>query len=155
MKYWPSGDVHVQSRLLCCWMQAFAMTSVFTMTSVFSWQNTVSLCPASFPTPWPKIPVTPGNSWLPTFAFQYRMMKRTSFLLVLESVVGLHETSPLQLLWHQWLWLDVDHHDAECFALETNRDHAAVLEIAPKYCILDSSVDYEGYSISSEGFLPT
>ena len=49
----------------------------------------------------------------------------------------------------------MDHHDAECFALETNRDHAAVLEIAPKYCILDSSVDYEGYSISSEGFLPT
>ena len=30
-----------------------------------------------------------------------------------------------------------------------------VLEIAPKYCILDSFVDYEGYSISSEGFLPT
>ena len=24
-----------------------------------------------------------------------------------------------------------------------------------KYCILDSFVDYEGYSISSKGFLPT
>ena len=28
-------------------------------------------------------------------------------------------------------------------------------EIAPKYCILDFFVDYEGYSISSKRFLPT
>ena len=28
-------------------------------------------------------------------------------------------------------------------------------EIALKYCILDSFVDYEGYGISSKGFLPT
>ena len=28
-------------------------------------------------------------------------------------------------------------------------------EIEPKYCILDSFVDYEGYSISSKGFLTT
>ena len=28
-------------------------------------------------------------------------------------------------------------------------------ETAPTYCILDSFVDYEGYSISSKGFLPT
>ena len=27
-------------------------------------------------------------------------------------------------------------------------------EIAPKYCITDSFVDHDGYSISSEGFLP-
>ena len=41
----------------------------------------------------------------------------------------------------------------EWFALEINRDHSVILEIAPKYCILDSFVDYEGYSISSKGFL--
>ena len=41
------------------------------------------------------------------------------------------------------------------FALETNRDHSVVFEIASKYCILDSYVDHDGYSISSEGFLPT
>ena len=35
-----------------------------------------------------------------------------------------------------------------------NRDHSVVFEIAPKYCILDSFVDYEGYSIFSKGFLP-
>ena len=28
-------------------------------------------------------------------------------------------------------------------------------EITLKYCISDSLVDYEGYSISSKGFLPT
>ena len=36
-----------------------------------------------------------------------------------------------------------------------NRDHSVVFEIASKYCILDSFVDYEGYSISLKGFLPT
>ena len=44
--------------------------------------------------------------------------------------------------------------DIEWFALEMNRDHSVIFEIAPKYCILDSFVDYEGYSISSKGFLP-
>ena len=43
----------------------------------------------------------------------------------------------------------------EWFALEMNRDLSVILEIAPKYCILDSFVEYEGYSISSKGFLPT
>ena len=32
--------------------------------------------------------------------------------------------------------------------------HSVVFEIASKYCISDSSVDHDGYSISSEGFLP-
>ena len=39
--------------------------------------------------------------------------------------------------------------------LETNRDHPVIFEIAPKYCIFDSFVDYEGYSISSKGLLTT
>ena len=30
------------------------------MTSAFSWQNSVSLCPASFRIPRPNLPVTPG-----------------------------------------------------------------------------------------------
>ena len=50
------------------------------MTSAFSWQNSISLCPASFCTPQPNLPVTLGISWLPTFAFQSPIMKRTSFL---------------------------------------------------------------------------
>ena len=43
----------------------------------------------------------------------------------------------------------------EWFALEMNRDHSVVFEIASKYCISDSFVDHDGYSISSKGFLPT
>ena len=54
---------------------------VFAMTSAFSWQNSFTLCPASFCTPRPNLPVTPGVSWLPTFAFQSPIMKRTSFLV--------------------------------------------------------------------------
>ena len=49
----------------------------------------------------------------------------------------------------------MDYCDIEWFASETNRDHSVVFEIASQYCILDSSVDYDGYSISSKGFLLT
>ena len=48
----------------------------------------------------------------------------------------------------------MDYRDIEWFALETSRDHSALFEIASKYCLLDSFVDYDGYSIS-KGFLPT
>ena len=44
--------------------------------------------------------------------------------------------------------------DVEWFSLEMNRDHSVIFEIAPKYCISDSLVDYEGYFISSKGILP-
>ena len=40
-------------------------------------------------------------------------------------------------------------------SLEMNRDYSVIFEIASKYCISDSFVDYDGYSISSKGFLPT
>ena len=36
-----------------------------------------------------------------------------------------------------------------------NIDHSVVFEIASMYCILDSFGDYDGYYISSKGFLPT
>ena len=49
----------------------------------------------------------------------------------------------------------MDYNEIEWFALETNRDQSVIFEIASNYCILDSFVDYEGYSISSMGFLPT
>ena len=39
--------------------------------------------------------------------------------------------------------------------LGMNRDHSVIFEIVSKYCISDSFVDYDGYSISSKGFLPT
>ena len=84
------------------------------------------------------------------------MMKRHLFgVLVLEGLVGLHKTLQLQLPQHYYLVIDLDYCDTESLALITNRDHSVVFEIASKYCILDSFVDYDGYSISSKGFLPT
>ena len=73
------------------------------MTSAFSWQNSVSLCPASFCTPRPNLPVTPGISWLPTVHSIPLWWKGHLFgVLVLEGVVGLHRTIQLQLLRHYW-----------------------------------------------------
>ena len=76
-------------------------------------------------------------------------------MLVLKGFVGLHRTVQLQLLQHYCQAIDSDYHDIEWFALEMNRDHSVIFEIASKYCILNSFVDYNGYSISSKGFLPT
>ena len=39
--------------------------------------------------------------------------------------------------------------------LGINWDYSVAFEIAPKYHISDTVVDYEGYFISSKGFLPT
>ena len=122
----------------------------------FSWQNSVSLCPASFCTPRPSLPVTPGISWLPAFAFQSPIMKRTSFwVLVLEGLVGFHRTIQLHLLQYYWsghrlglLWYWM-------VCLGNKQRSFCHFEIASKYCISDSFVDYDGYSISSKGFLPT
>ena len=51
--------------------------------------------------------------------------------------------------------INLDYCHTEWFALEMNRDHSVIFEIALKYCISDSFVDYEGYSISPKDFLPT
>ena len=51
--------------------------------------------------------------------------------------------------------IDMNYSDIEWLALVRNRDHSVVFEIASKYCISESSVDYDGYSIPSKGFLST
>ena len=51
------------------------------------------LRPTSFCTPRPKLPVTPDVSWLPTFAFQSPIMKRTSFLGVSFRSITTNEAS--------------------------------------------------------------
>ena len=75
-------------------------------------------------------------------------------MLVIKVLVGLHRTFQLQLLQRYWLGIDLDYCDIEWFALETDRDHSVIFEIASKYCILNCFVDHDGHSISSEGFLP-
>ena len=76
------------------------------MISMFAWQNSVSLCSASFCTPRPNLPVIPRIFGLPTFAFQSPIMNIISFgggLLILGGLLGLHRTDQLQFIWHQWL----------------------------------------------------
>ena len=73
------------------------------------------------------------------------------FLVFILLGLGLHRTGQLQLLQHHrprllWCWM---------VCLEINQDHSIVFEVAPKSCISNSFVDYESYSISSKGFLPT
>ena len=75
-------------------------------------------------------------------------------MLILEGLVGLHRTVQLQLLHHYLSGIDLDYCDIEWLALGLNQDHCC-FEIASKYCILDSFVDCDGYSISSKGILST
>ena len=75
-------------------------------------------------------------------------------MLVLKGLVGLHRTLYFSFFSVTGWGIDLDYCDIECFALETNRDHCVIFEIASKYCISDSFVDNDDYSISSKGFLP-
>ena len=47
--------------------------------------------------------------------------------------VGLHRTVQFQLFSITGRGIDLDYRDIEWFALETNRDHSVVFEIASKY----------------------
>ena len=51
-------------------------------------------------------------------------------MLVLKGLVGLHRTVQLQLLQCYWWGIDLYFCDIEWFALETNRDHSVIFEIA-------------------------
>ena len=69
-------------------------------------------------------------------------------MLVLKGLVGLHRSFQLHLFSVTDWGIDMDYSDIEWFALETKRDHSVVFEIASKYCISDSFVDNDGYSLS-------
>ena len=123
---------------------------------VCSLGKTISLCSASFCTSRPNLPVTRSTSWLSTFAFQSPMMKRTSFLvLVLEGLVGLHKTVQLCSLQHLWLEhrLGLPWYWMVCLGDE-QRSFRGFWDCI-QYCISDSFVDHDGYSISSNWFLLT
>ena len=51
-------------------------------------------------------------------------------VIVLKGLVGLHRTVQLQLLQHYWLGIGLYYHDIEWFALEMNRGHSVVFEVA-------------------------
>ena len=76
-------------------------------------------------------------------------------MLVLKGLVGLHRTIQLSFFSITGQGIGLDYCDIEWFALKTTIDPSVVFKIASKYCILCSFVNYDGYSISSKGFLPT
>ena len=80
------------------------------MTSAFSWQNSISLCPASFHIPKPNLPVTPGVSWLPPFAFQSPIMKRTCFFFFFFSSVQFSSVQFSRSVMSNALWSHESQH---------------------------------------------
>ena len=76
-------------------------------------------------------------------------------VLLLEGLVGHHRSVQPHFFSITGWGIDLDYCDIEWFASEMNRDHSLLFEIVSKYCISDSFVDYDGYSISSKGSLPT
>ena len=82
--------------------------------------------------------VIPGISDFLLFEFQSPMIKRTSSFGVSSRRPYMSSqnfsTSSALLVGG----IDLDYCVTDWFALETNRDHSVVFEIAPKYCILDS-----------------
>ena len=126
------------------------------MTSEFSWQNSISLCPASF--------CIQGQICLllqvfldfliciPVSYNEKDIFFGCQFQKVLQVFIEPFNCSFFSIAY----WgIDLDYCDIEWFALETKKDHSVILEIASKYCISDSFVDHDGYCISSEGILAT
>ena len=62
-------------------------------------------------------------------------------MFILEGLVGFIEPFNFSFFSISGWGIELDYYDIEWFALETNRNHSAVLEIASKYCISDSFVD--------------
>ena len=95
----------VQSHLFCCWKRVL-------LGLLCSLDKSLCLCPDSFCIPKPNLSVTPGISWLASFAFQSPTMKKTSSLNF--SLIGLHRIGQLHLLWRKclgprlvllWCWM--------------------------------------------------
>ena len=64
-------------------------------------------------------------------------------MLVLKGLVGLIELFNISFFSITGQCIDLDYCDIEWFALETNRDHSVVFEVASQYCILDSLAWYK------------
>ena len=76
-------------------------------------------------------------------------------MLVLEVLVGLKVSEETFSFFSISGWgIDLIYYNIVWFALEMNQNHSIIFEIASKYCISDSFVEYEGYSISSKDSCP-
>ena len=124
------------------------------MTSAFSWQNSVSLCPASFVFQGQICPLLQISLDL-CFCIPVPFNEKDVFWGCYFQKVCQVFIEPFNFSFFTITgWgIDLDYCDIEWFTLEMNRDHSVIFETVPKYCISDSLIDYEGYSVSSKGFL--
>ena len=114
------------SLLLCCWKRVFAMTSVF------SWQNSVSLWPASFCTPRQNLLLQVALDFLLFHSSPLQWRGHLFCALVLEGLIGLHRTVQLQphwlghrlgLLWYRMVCLgNRDHSERQQWAVQKKRE---------------------------------
>ena len=88
------------------------------MTSAFSWQNSISLCPASFCTPRPNLLLL--QVFLDFLLLHSSPLWWKGHLLgvFISSLVGLHRT--VRLLQRYGWGIDLDYRHIEWFALESN-----------------------------------
>ena len=63
--------------------------------------------------------------------------------MLVPDLIGLIELFNVNFFGISAWGIDLDYCDIEWFALEMNRGHSVFFEIAPKYCISDTFVDYE------------
>ena len=133
---------------MCCWKRVFAMTSMFL------WQN-------SFPCfiLYSKAKFACYSRCFLTSYFcipvPYKEKDIFFCVLVLQGLIVFIEPFNFSFFSITGWVIGLDYCNIEWFALEMNRDHSVIFEIASKDCISDSFVDHDGYSISSEGFLST
>ena len=122
------------------------------MTSAFSWQNCQPL-PCFILYSKAKLACYSRYLLTSTFAF-VSCDEKDIFWCQFHKVLQVF-TEPLHFIFFSisgW-GLDLDYCDVEQFALETNQDHFVVFGTEATYCISYSFTDYDGYSISSKGFL--
>ena len=110
-------------------------------------ETLISFCLSSSSTPRPDLPVTPGVSWLPTFAFQSPIMKKTSFwVLVLKGLVGHQFNFSLFSITGQGI--DLDYCATEWFALEMNRHHSVTFGIFMNIsCFIYPFINWQSFEI--------
>ena len=121
--------------------------------------KTVSHCSASFCTPRPNLPVIPGVSWLPTFAFQSPIVKRTSFL----DVSSRRSCRSSQKILFNFSFfsipgwgIDWDYCDMNGLPWKWTENILLFLRLHPSTEFWILLLTMIGYSISSKGFfLPT
>ena len=112
--------INLISVLTTWWCPSVQSFLVCWKTGALSCQNSVNLCPASFCTPRSNLPITPGISWLPPFAFQSAVMKLTFFLvLVLEVLAGIIDLFTFSFFCNSGWGIDFDYCDIEWLALDT------------------------------------